>query len=121
MSQQFAGKELIKVDGSIIRSEAEATLAVGGKTRKPVIAAGQVQGYVEAVEPSKVTCTIALDAGTDITEAGLGAIVNSALEFDCDNGQVFLISGAFATTCAELTGGEAKVKLEFQGPPAVKV
>jgi hypothetical protein len=121
MSQQFAGIVHIKVDGAELLSEADAVISVGGKTRKPVTAAGRVVGYTEAVEPSKVTCTVVLDPDTDITAAGLGAITNSALEFDCDNGQTFLISGAFATTCAELTGGEAKVKLEFQGPPAVKI
>lgn len=114
--EKFTGVVIIRIDGKSIRSKEKAELDPGGVERTPVYADGQIVGYSEKPIASKVNATIAHGSSTDILS--LGNVTNGSLVFETDTGLRYLISGAFATQRAKLTGGEGDCSVEYMGKPA---
>ncbi len=111
---QSTGIVIIKANGVTYRTMSGAKLNPGGKNRK-VSKGNAVFGYYEEVQESEVTCELAHQAGDDLTAYNL--LTSVTLEFVCDTGQDYLITGAWVAEPAVLSAPE-KVSLKFNGPPA---
>ena len=112
---KISGIVTIEVDGETLESESGATLNPGGITREPMMSDAGNYHFTEANTPSSVECSIMHISTTDIT--AFNAMTDVTVNFKCDTGQVYTITGACLTEPASLSGGKASLK--FGGPPAV--
>lgn len=110
MSGQVTGIATIRVDGREIPTEKGATLNPGGVNRTPRMAGKRVFFNEEPVAPT-LQCTVLHTKDVDLIE--LGAIWDATILVECDNGQDYLLTGAFVTETTELNTGEGQVRLNF--------
>lgn len=110
MSGQVTGIATIRVDGQEIPAEKDATLNPGGVNRTPRMAGHRVYFNEEPVAPT-VQVTVLHTPEIDLID--LNTIKDATVLFECDNGQDYLLTGAFVTETAELNAGEGKVRLNL--------
>ncbi|WP_137972411.1 phage tail tube protein [Pseudomonas sp. F(2018)] len=110
MSGQVTGIATIRVDGQEIPSEKGATLNPGGVNRTPRMAGKRVFYNEEPVAPT-LQCTVLHTDEIDLID--LNTIKDATVLVECDNGQDYLLTGAFVTETAELNTGEGQVRLNF--------
>ncbi|HTN30671.1 MAG TPA: phage tail tube protein [Pseudomonas sp.] len=110
MSGKVTGIATIRVDGREIPTERGATLNPGGVNRTTRMAGRRVHFNEEPVAPT-LQCTVLHTPDVDLIE--LNAITNATVLFECDNGQDYMLSGAFVTETAELNSGEGQVRLNM--------
>lgn len=113
---KITGIVKVYVDGALLRSKEGAKLVVGGKERTPQVGY-KVYGHSEKVVPGSVEFVVAHTADTDLIE--MSNYTDATLKFETDTGKSFLITDAFTSKPAELTGGEGDVAMEMMGNPAV--
>jgi hypothetical protein len=107
------GRAYIKMGGKLLPSRDGATLKPGTVSRKPVIGATGVHGYVEKHLSPSVECT--LTHGPDLSIKELEAFVDATVTFECDSGPVYVLRGAWCDPeSIDLSVGEAEVKVTFQ-------
>lgn len=110
MSGQVTGLATIRVDGVEIPSERGATLNPGGVNRTTRMAGKRVFYNEEPVAPT-LQCTVLHTPEIDLID--LGSITSATVLVECDNGQDYMLIGAFVTETAELNTGEGQVRLNF--------
>lgn len=110
MSGQVTGVATIRIDGGEIPSEKGATLNPGGVTRTTKMAGRRVYYSEEPVAPT-LQCTVLHTAEIDLID--LGAIRDATVLVECDNGQDYMMVGAFVTETPELNTGEGQVRLNM--------
>lgn len=111
------GRATIKYDGNVLATMPGAKIDIGGFERTTVVGANQVDGFFETPKQSKVECEIMVGRETKLDE--LRDIENATVSFECDTGQVYVVSGAWVVNTPELTASEGgRVPLTFEGPPA---
>lgn len=110
MSGQVTGVATIRVDGGEIPTEKGATLNPGGVNRTVKMAGRRVYWSEEPVAPT-LQCTVLHTEDIDLFD--LNAITDATVLVECDNGQDFMLTGAFVTETTELNTGEGQVRLNM--------
>lgn len=110
MSAKITGIATIRVDGQEFPTERGATLNPGGVTRNTKMAGRRVYFNEEPVAPT-IQATVLHTEDLDLLD--LGAITNATVLFECDNGQDYILTGAFTTETGELNSGEGTVRLNM--------
>jgi len=110
MSGKITGIVTIRVDGQEIPSERGATLNPGGVNRTTKMAGKRVYHNEEPVAPT-LQCTVLHAEDLDLIE--LNKIRNATVLFECDNGQDYMLTGAFVTETQELNSGEGTFRLNM--------
>lgn len=110
MSGKITGVATIRIDGREFPTEKGATLNPGGVKRTTRMAGNRVHYNEEAVAPT-LQCSVLHTDEIDLID--LNAITNATVLVECDNGQDYLLTGAFVTETAELTTAEGKVRLNL--------
>lgn len=110
MSGQVTGIATIKVDGQEFPTERGATLNPGGVNRATKMAGKRVFWSEEPVAPT-LQATVLHTEDVDILD--LNTIRNATVLFECDNGQDYMLTGAFVTETNELNSGEGQVRLNM--------
>ncbi|SNT07746.1 phage tail tube protein [Pseudomonas segetis] len=110
MSGQVTGIATIRVDGVEFPTERGATLNPGGVNRTTRMAGKRVF-YNEEPVAATLQCTVLHTAEVDPID--LNTIKNATVLVECDNGQDYMLSGAFVTETAEVNTGEGQVRLNM--------
>nr|WP_321266782.1 phage tail tube protein [Alcaligenes faecalis] len=110
MSAKVTGIATIRVDGQEFPTERGATLNPGGVTRTAKMAGRRVY-YNEEPVPPTIQSTVLHTEDMDLLD--IGRITNATVLFECDNGQDYLLTGAFTTETGELNSGEGAVRLNM--------
>lgn len=110
MAGQVTGIATIRIDGGEIPSERGATLNPGGVNRTTRMSGRRVYFSEEPVAPT-LQCTVLHTQEIDII--ALGAIRDATVLVECDNGQDYMMTGAFVTETTELNTGEGQVRLNM--------
>lgn len=118
MSGKLTGIATIRVDGKEYSTEKGATLNPGGPKRTPKTSGNRVF-YTEERVPPSIQATALHSEDVDIIE--VGNIVNATVLFECDNGQDYMLTGAFVTDPAELNSGEGNFPLNITGRTCERV
>jgi len=110
MSGRITGVATIRVDGQEYPTERGATLNPGGVNRTPKMAGRRTYYNEEPVAPT-LQATVLHSEEIDLIE--VGKITGATVLFECDNGQDYMLTGAFVTETAELDSGEGQVRLNM--------
>ncbi|MBU0809615.1 MAG: phage tail tube protein [Gammaproteobacteria bacterium] len=110
MSGKVTGIATIRVDGTEIPTEKGATLNPGGVNRATRMAGKRVF-FNEDPVAATLQCTVLHTEEIDLID--LNTITNATVLVECDNGQDYLLTGAFVTETAELNTGEGQVRLNM--------
>lgn len=110
MSGQVTGVATIRVDGREIPTEKGATFNPGGVNRTPRMAGRRVY-YNEEPVAATLQCTVLHTEEIDLID--LNTISNATVLVECDNGQDYMLTGAFVTETTELNTGEGQVRLNM--------
>ncbi|UXF57493.1 tail tube protein [Chromohalobacter phage YPCBV-1] len=110
MSGRITGVVTIRVDGQEIPSERGATLNPGGVNRTTKMAGRRPYYNEEPVAPT-LQCTVLHTEELDLIE--MNTIRNATVLFESDNGQDYMLTGAFVTETAELNSGEGTFRLNM--------
>ena len=110
MSGRITGVATIRVDGQEFPTERGATLNPGAVNRAQKMAGKRVYFTEEPVAPT-LQATVMHTEDIDIIE--VGRIRDATVLFECDNGQDYMLTGAFVTETAELNSGEGQVRLNM--------
>lgn len=110
MSARITGIATIRVDGQEFPTERGATLNPGGVNRTTKMAGHRVYYNEEPVAPT-VQATVLHTEELDLID--VGSIRNATVLFECDNGQDYMLTGAFVTETAELNSGEGTFRMNM--------
>ena len=110
MSGQITGIATIRVDGQEYPSERGATLNPGGVNRNTKMAGKRVFYSEEPVAPT-LQATVLHTEDMDLIE--INKIRNASVLFEADNGQDYMLTGAFVTAPAELNSSEGTFPLNM--------
>lgn len=110
MSGKVTGVATIRVDGREMPTERGATLNPGGVNRPTRMAGKRVFFNEEPVAPT-LQCTVLHTEEIDLID--LNTITNATVLFECDNGQDYMLTGAFVTETNELNSAEGQVRLNM--------
>ncbi|MAZ33383.1 MAG: phage tail protein [Thalassospira sp.] len=110
MSGRITGVATIKVDGQEFPTERGATLDPGGVNRTTKMAGRRVY-WVEEPIPPTLQAIVMHTEDIDIIE--IGRIRDATVLFECDNGQDYMLTGAFTTESGQLNSGEGQVRLNM--------
>jgi len=110
MSARITGVATIRVDGQEIPTERGATLNPGGVNRNTKMAGRRVYYNEEPVAPT-LQATVLHTEELDLID--VGSIRNATVLFECDNGQDYMLTGAFVTETTELNSGEGTFRLNM--------
>lgn len=110
MSGKVTGVATIRVDGREMPTERGATLNPGGVNRPTRMAGKRVFYNEEPVAPT-LQCTVLHTEEIDLID--LNTITNATVLFECDNGQDYMLTGAFVTETNELNSAEGQVRLNM--------
>lgn len=116
MSNQVTGKVKIKIDGSVLKSENEATLDPGGTPREAASHGGKTY-FTESDSPPSLKFKILLTKDVDVTD--IGKWVGKTATFIADTGQRYLLRNAFTVNVIE--HGSTSADVEMSGDRAEKV
>lgn len=110
MSGRITGIATIRVDGQEFPSERGATLNPGGVNRNVKMAGRRPYYNEEPVAPT-LQATVLHTEELDLIE--INRIRNATVLFECDNGQDYMLTGAFVTETQELNSGEGTFRLNL--------
>lgn len=110
MSGRITGVATIRVDGEEIPTERGATLNPGGVNRETKMAGRRVYYNEEPVAPTLQATVLHTE---DIDLVDMGKIRDATVLFECDNGQDYMLTGAFVTETAELSSDQGGVRLRM--------
>lgn len=108
---QITGKATVKVDGSELLSDVDATLNVGGVSRQGVMGPRGVQGYRETPEAPSLQVTVRHTKDTDLLS--LSRITGATVIVETDTADAYLLRRAFVTDTIELGSGNGNIRLNF--------
>lgn len=111
------GQATIRIDGTVIESEDNASLMVGGLQNNTRMI-GRKVAHNQSTIPASVKCKVAVSAGTSLR--ALQELSGVEITFESDMGRTWIIRDAAQTAALELSGGAegGTVELEFKGNPA---
>lgn len=110
---QLTGKASVRVDGSLLLTDNESTLNVGGASREPMTGPNGVQGYRETFEAPTLTTTVRHTADLDLI--ALGRIRNATVMFTTDTGDPYVLRRAFVTDTIEMASGNVRLNWSAMG------
>lgn len=110
MSGKITGIATIRVDGQEFPTERGATLNPGGVNRTTKMAGRRVFYNEEPVAPT-LQSTVLHTEELDLIE--INNIRNATVLFESDNGQDYMLTGAFVTETAELNSGEGTFRMNL--------
>ena len=114
MSKQITGRAYVRVDGKQYPSRDGAVLKPGMVSRKPVVGADGVHGYVEKVLSPSIECSLSHNKELSIEE--LQNIVGATIMFETDTGPIYILREAWCDPeSLDLTVGDGEVKVTFNG------
>lgn len=118
MSAQVTGTVVVRMNGLSLRSDAKATLSLGGYERKDRYADHGLAGFSQTPIASSIKANLLHTAQSDLQS--IMDAKDVTLIFETDTGKRYTISNAFCTKPPELTGSEGEVSVEFMGNPAIE-
>lgn len=110
MSGRITGAATIRVDGKEFPTDGGATLNPGGVNRTTKMSGRRVYYNEQSVAPT-LQATVLHTEDLDIIE--ISKICDATVLFECDNGQDYMLTGAFVTETAELNSGEGQIRLNM--------
>lgn len=119
MAGKLFGRAVIRADGNTIETNKGASLDLGGVKRTAQQGARTIAGYTEETTQAKLECEMMVGVGVSV--AAIGGIVDATITFECDTGQTYIMNHAWSAEPPQLTEGDGKAKLVFEGPPAVEM
>ncbi|MBL1321509.1 MAG: phage tail tube protein [Methylophaga sp.] len=112
MSGQMSGKAVIRVDGSVLATENQATLTMQGVNRSPERHGGETYFTEEETAPL-MECSVLITKDTNI--AKLNDMTNVTVFFEADTGQQFVMRNAFTTEPLALdSSGKTPLKMSAE-------
>lgn len=110
---QRTGRAFVKVNGNLFETMDGAKLMnIPGFERKPVVGT-DVFGFTEGAAAPEIQAEFAHGSGLSVTD--LYAIVDGTITFECDSGPVFILRNAWTAKVSDLTGGQGKLGVTFNG------
>lgn len=106
------------MDGLSLRSDAKATLSLGGKERKDRYADHGLAGFSETPIAASIKATLLHTADSDLQ--AIADAKSVTLMFETDTGKRYTIRNAFSTKPPELAGDGGEISVEFMGQAAVE-
>ena len=117
---QVIGRAKVKVDGQLLATAGDTTFDPGGTTREPVPGDYEAGAFREAERrPAKLEISLLTNAG--FSAPGWGAIVESTISVEFDNGQAWVMRGAYAEGTPSITTNDGKAKAVAYSQPAEQV
>ncbi len=114
---KLTGKVVIRVDGSVIPTENQAKLNVGGDKRNPEVHGG-ITYHSDEEQAPMLECTVLQTK--KFSAIALTKIENATVLFEADTGQKYIMRQAFTTEPVEFGGnGKAPLKMSGQLPDEV--
>lgn len=113
---QVTGQARIKIDGDLLDSDGQATLDIGGAKREPVTGDYSAGDFKESTEPSKLDVSILNKSDTPLSS--YRDITSATVTIEFDNGQSWLMRGAYCADAITLNQSEGKAKLVFMAGAA---
>lgn len=113
---QLTGRAYVSANGVRFKTKNGSTLNFGGPTRTTQTGDTGVLGYTETITAPSVSCSIAHDANTSLTD--LRDMKDVSITFEADTGKIYTISPAWLTNPPTVSNGE--VQLVFEGMEAVE-
>ncbi|RXE49215.1 phage tail tube protein [Chromohalobacter israelensis] len=110
---QLTGKATVKVDGSEMLTDVDATLNVGGVSREFINGPRGPQGFRESPEAPTLTSTVRHTANTDLL--ALSRIKGATVIFTTDTGDAYVLRRAAVTDTVELSSGNIRLNWGAMG------
>ena len=118
MSNRITGTATIRVDSKEFPTERGATLNPGGMKRTPKMAGRRVY-YNEEPVPPQLTASVLHVEELDLVN--INNIRDATVLFECDNGQDYMLTGAFVTEVSELNSGDGTLPLTMSARTCERV
>ena len=115
---QVTGTVVVRMNGKSLRSDAKATMSLGGYERKDRYADHGLAGYSQTPIAASIKANLLHTADSDLQE--IMDATDVTLDFETDTGRVFTIPNAFCTEPPQLTGSEGEVAVAFMGNNAIE-
>jgi hypothetical protein len=101
----------VSIDGREVPTESNVTLDPGGVTREEKMAGKRVY-FSETTVPPILELNVLHTEDTDLIE--LGNITDATVLVEFDNGQDYMLSGAFSATNRKLSAGDGTIPLTLK-------
>lgn len=117
---QVIGRAKVKVDGQTLDTAGDTTFDPGGITREPVPGDYEAGAFRESeLRPAKLEISLLTKAG--FSAMAWGAISDSVISIEFDNGQSWVMRGAYAEGTPPITTSDGKAKAVAYSQPAEQV
>jgi hypothetical protein len=109
MAGQLLGKAYVRVDGTLYETLSGAKISNVTGIERDGVTGTSVLGFVEKVVIPTLDCD--MPATSDLSVEDLGAITDSTITFECDNGPVYILSNAWNAKAGTPTAdGSGKIE-----------
>lgn len=117
---QVIGRAKVRVDGALIDTAGDTTFDPGGVTREPVPGDYEAGAFrVSETRPAKLEISI-LTKGS-FSAAQWAAMDNGTISVEFDNGQSWVMRGAYSEGAPSITTSDGKAKAVAMSKPAEQV
>ncbi len=106
------------MNGLSLRSDAKASMSLGGFERKDRYADHTLLGYSQTPIAAEIKCNLLHTVQTDLQS--IMDATDVTIMFETDTGRRYTMRNAFCTKPPELTGGEGECSVEFKGHAAIE-
>lgn len=113
---KILGRATIKVSGKLLDSNKGATLDIGGVKRSSKMGNSGTHYYMEEPVPAKVEFSVPHSSELNLRE--IHDAVEQTLNFECDNGQTFVIAKAISMEAPTTGDQDGDAKFVFEGMAA---
>jgi hypothetical protein len=106
---QVIGRARVKVDGLLIDTAGDTTFDPGGVTRAPVPGDFETGAFRETeLRPAKLEISVLTKASFSAIQ--WGALTDSTISIEFDNGQSYVMRGAYSEGTPPITTSDGKAK-----------
>lgn len=117
---QVIGRAKVRVDGQLIDTAGDTTFDPGGVTREPVPGDYEAGAFrVSETRPAKLEISVLTKGSFNATL--WAAMDNSTISVEFDNGQAWVMRGAYSEGAPPITTSDGKAKAVAMSKPAEQV
>ncbi|GEP09810.1 phage tail tube protein [Methylobacterium gnaphalii] len=113
MGQRFAGVAYVKVNGKQYDLRGSFVVSPSDTKREGVAGQDGVHGFIETPRVPFIKGDLSTTAG--LTVAELDAMVDETVTAELANGKNYVLRGAWTVSAHEISTGDGKVAVEWQG------
>ena len=117
---QVIGRAKVKVDGQLLATAGDTTFDPGGMTREPVPGDYEAGAFrVSETRPAKLEINLLTNGG--FSAAAWGAMESETISVEFDNGQSWVMRGAYAERTPQVTTNNGRAQAIAYSQPAEQV